>query len=191
MPLLPRVLWVLLLGLGVLAQQQKAGSAAGLFPRKLRAQTYFLGAIASLAALATRNFTTVFALIWIGSPVWGLRPTRALRCAFTKRPRPGTTNTPFFLVSLMAVSARFSKNAEAVLLLVSSFSARCRTSWVLVIPEAMNPPRWNFLDLLRCAPSYTSRPVEKQRLSRILCGFLHRGVGKGQERRGFWHHAGF
>src|SRR5215831_10091084 len=85
----------------------------------------------------------------------------------------------------MAVSARFSRNAEAVLLLVSSFSARCRTSWVLVIPEAMNPPRSNFFDLLRCGPSYTSLPVEKQRLSRILCGFLHWGVEKGQEIRGF------
>jgi len=42
---------------------------------------YFLGggAIASLVALATRNFTTVLALIWIGSPVCGLRPMRALR----------------------------------------------------------------------------------------------------------------
>src|SRR5215470_9125786 len=110
---------------------------------------------------------------------------RALRCAFTRRPRPGTTNTPFFLVSLIAVSVNCSRKAAAVLLLVSSFSARCRTSWVLVIPEAMNPPRSNFFDLLRCAPSYTSLPVEKQRLSRILCGFLHRGGAKGQERRGF------
>src|SRR5450755_746454 len=32
-------------------------------------ENYFLGAMASLAALATRNFTTVLALIWIGSPV--------------------------------------------------------------------------------------------------------------------------
>jgi hypothetical protein len=42
---------------------------------------YFLagGAIASLVAFATRNFTTVLALIWIGSPVCGLRPMRALR----------------------------------------------------------------------------------------------------------------
>ena len=85
-------------------------------------QNYFLGAIASFAALATRNFTTVFALIWIGSPVWGLRPTRALRCAFTRRPRPGTTKIPFFFVSLIAVSARCSRNAAAVLLGSSVFS---------------------------------------------------------------------
>src|SRR5437588_10619612 len=87
-------------------------------------ENYFLGAIASFAALATRNFTTVLALIWIGSPVCGLRPMRALRCAFTRRPRPGTTNTPFFLVSLIATSARCSRNVPAVLLLVPSFSAR-------------------------------------------------------------------
>src|ERR1700730_1026733 len=98
----------------------------------------FLGAIASLAALATRNFTTVLALIWMGSPVCGLRPTRALRCAFTSRPRPGTTNTPFFLVSLMAVSANCSRNNAAVLLLSSVFSARCRMSCVLVKPDAIN-----------------------------------------------------
>src|SRR5260370_27588645 len=100
-------------------------------------EDYFLGAIASLAALATRNFTTVLALIWMGSPVCGLRPTRALRCAFTRRPKPGTTNTPFFLVSLMAVSARCSRNAAACLLLSSFFSARRRTSCVLVKPAAM------------------------------------------------------
>src|SRR5437763_10481070 len=91
-------------------------------------ENYFLGAIASFAALATRNFTTVFALIWIGSPVCGLRPMRALWCAFTRRPRPGTTNTPLFLVSLMAVSAGCSRNAAAVLLFSSVFSARWRTS---------------------------------------------------------------
>jgi len=44
-------------------------------PRKV----YFTGAIASLAALATRNFTAVFALILIDSPVCGLRPIRAAR----------------------------------------------------------------------------------------------------------------
>src|SRR5580700_9092736 len=103
----------------------------------LRKSNYFLGAIASFAAFATRNFTTVFALIWMGSPVCGLRPMRALRCAFTRRPSPGTTNTPFFFVSLMAVSARCSRNAAACLLLSSFFSARRRTSCVLVKPDAM------------------------------------------------------
>src|SRR5262249_2147292 len=49
-------------------------------------------------------------------------------------------NTPFFLVSLIGVSARCSRNAAAVLLFSSVFSARWRTSWVLVMPAAMNPP---------------------------------------------------
>src|SRR5258707_1358496 len=106
----------------------------------LTSRSYFLGAIVSFTALATRNFTTVLALIWMGSPVCGLRPMRALRLDFTKRPRPGITKRPFFLVSLIAVSARCSKNAAAVLLLVSIFSAMLRTSWVLVMPVAIFPP---------------------------------------------------
>ena len=77
----------------------------------------------SLAALATRNFTTVLALILMASPVWGLRPMRALRSAFTRRPMPGITKTPFFLVSLMAVSASRSRKAADCLLVSSSFSA--------------------------------------------------------------------
>jgi hypothetical protein len=46
----------------------------------------------------------------MGSPVCGLRPMRAFRLDFTRRPRPGITNTPFFLVSLIAVSASVSRN---------------------------------------------------------------------------------
>src|ERR1041384_192237 len=106
----------------------------------LGCEGYFLGAITSFTALATRNFTTVLAAILIGSPVCGLRPIRAFRLDFTRRPRPGITNTPFFLVSLIAVSARCSRNAAAVLLFVSSFSAMWRTSWVLVMPAAIFPP---------------------------------------------------
>src|SRR3981081_2111955 len=126
-------------------QQKIKGRTEPAFVIDLEAENYFLGAIASLAALATRNFTTVLALIWMGSPVCGLRPTRALRCAFTSRPRPGTTNTPFFLVSLMAVSANCSRNNAAVLLLSSVFSARCRMSCVLVKPDAINFLLDNFL----------------------------------------------
>src|SRR5277367_1957146 len=121
------------------SNETKAKGRRGAGLRNAYLGNYFLagGAIASLAALATRNFTTVLALIWIGSPVCGLRPTRAFRCAFTRRPSPGTTNTPFFFVSLMAVSARCSRNAAACLLLSSFFSARRRTSCVLVKPDAM------------------------------------------------------
>src|SRR5271165_3145209 len=98
---------------------------------------FFTGAITSLAALATRNFTTVLALILMASPVCGLRPMRALRSAFTRRPMPGSTKTPFFLVSLIAVSASRSRKAAACLLVNSSFSASCRVSAVLVSPVAM------------------------------------------------------
>ena len=52
------------------------------------------GTTASLAALANRNFTVVLALILIASPVAGLRPIRAARCAFTSLPRPGIVNSP-------------------------------------------------------------------------------------------------
>src|SRR5205823_10958329 len=122
----------------------------------------------------------------MGSPVCGLRPTRALRCAFTRRPMPGTTNTPFFLVSLMAVSARCSRNADAVLLFSSVFSARWRTSWVLVKPAAMNPPLlkgwvlcWDAELILIPAP------VEKQQNRRILRGFSHSGTKNGHKNSGF------
>jgi hypothetical protein len=46
-----------------LSNDEKAGFAAGLFACIPKKRNYFLGAIASLAALATRNFTTVLALI--------------------------------------------------------------------------------------------------------------------------------
>src|SRR5580698_5538199 len=98
---------------------------------------FFGGAMVSLAALATRNLTTVFALILMGSPVWGLRPRRALRSALTSLPMPGMVNSPFFLVSLTAVSARSSRPAAACLLVISSFSAIVRTRTVLVIPFAI------------------------------------------------------
>ena len=58
-------------------KRRKAGCLAGL--DRVENKNYFFGAIASLVAFATRNFTTVLALIWMGSPVCGLRPMRALR----------------------------------------------------------------------------------------------------------------
>src|SRR5687768_12272034 len=58
--------------------------------RSREAPDYFLGPrIASLAALATRNLTTFLAGMWIGSPVAGLRPMRALRFTRTSLPMPG------------------------------------------------------------------------------------------------------
>src|SRR5215510_11686696 len=59
---------------------------------------FFAGAprTASLAALATRNFRTVFAGILISSPVAGFLPIRAFLFCFTSLPRPGIANSPFF-----------------------------------------------------------------------------------------------
>src|SRR5208282_1879882 len=116
----------------------------------------------------------------MGSPVCGLRPTRALRCAFTRRPRPGTTKMPFFLVSLIAVSARCSRNAAAVLLGSSVFSARCRMSCVFVKPAAMC-----FLlekiSLIPAGLSYTRRAVENTLFYR---GFLIQECGRVHVYRG-------
>src|SRR5579863_10304718 len=63
----------------------------------------FGGTMESFAALATRNFTTFLAGILMAWPVAGLRPIRALRSTRTNRPNPGTTKTPFFFTSAMAV----------------------------------------------------------------------------------------
>src|SRR5689334_5357495 len=104
-------------------------------PRKNYAIAFFAfgGTIASFAAFATRNFTTFLAGILIDSPVAGLRPTRALRSTRTSRPIPGSTNTPFFFTSAIAMLARPSRKARAVLLLTSHPSARDLTSCVWVI----------------------------------------------------------
>src|SRR4051812_49095556 len=59
-------------------------------PRKLAKTDYLAPKIASLAALATRNFTTFLAAIWMISPVAGLRPWRALRLTSTSFPKPGS-----------------------------------------------------------------------------------------------------
>ena len=56
---------------------------------------YLVPRMASFAALATRNFTTRLALIWICSPVLGLRPMRAARFFKTSLPMPGSVNVSF------------------------------------------------------------------------------------------------
>src|SRR5579859_6618138 len=89
---------------------------------------FFGGTIASLAAFATRNFTTFLAGILILSPVAGLRPMRALRSTRTSRPIPGSTNTPLFFTSAIAKFERPSRKARAVLLLTSQLSASDRTN---------------------------------------------------------------
>src|ERR1700742_1734870 len=92
----------------------------------LTAWNYFFafgGTIASLALLAIRNLTTFFAAILIVSPVAGFLPMRAFRSTLTSRPRPGTTNKPFFLTSLTAVSDRKVSICLALTLETSQASA--------------------------------------------------------------------
>src|SRR3984885_7183261 len=107
---------------------------------------------ASLNAFAARKRTTVLALILIASPVAGLRPMRALRCAFTERPRPGITNFPAPFVSFMA-SLKNSSKKDATCFLdtgfsgVLTFSAMCAIILDLLSGfaiELLSPPRCNF-----------------------------------------------
>src|SRR6202163_5100150 len=86
----------------------------------VRCQDYFFlgGTIESFTAFATRNFTTFLAGILIGSPVAGLRPIRALRSTRTRRPIPGITNIPFFLVSRTAISAKLVTKVFAALVVL-------------------------------------------------------------------------
>src|SRR6266446_681179 len=61
---------------------------------------FFTPRTASFAALATRNLTTVLAGILIFCCVFGLKPVRAFLFCFSSLPKPGKTNSPFFLVAL-------------------------------------------------------------------------------------------
>src|SRR5437762_3579158 len=100
-------------------------------PKLERNRDYFR--TASLNAFDGRRRTTVFALILIASPVCGLRPMRALRCAFTTRPIPGITNLPAApLASFTASLNSSSKKRAAVFFAVPTFSAMCPTTLVLL-----------------------------------------------------------
>jgi hypothetical protein len=73
----------------------------GAILNRLNALDYFFTPrTASFAALATRNLTTVLAGILIFCCVFGLKPERAFLFCFTSLPKPGKTNSPFFLISL-------------------------------------------------------------------------------------------
>src|SRR3984957_7048957 len=113
---------------------------------------------ASLNAFAARKRTTVLALILIASPVAGLRPMRALRCAFTERPRPGITNLPAPFVSFTASLKNSSKNDATCFLDtgfsgVLTFSAMCAIILDLISGFAIElifPPRCILLFPSRC-----------------------------------------
>ena len=65
---------------------------------------------ASLSSLAARNATFLLALIWMGSPVAGLRPIRAARVLTSRIPRPFIRIlAPVFRCVVMAVTKSASK----------------------------------------------------------------------------------
>ena len=72
--------------------------------------------MASFAALATVNFTTVLAGMWIVSPVAGLRPMRAFRFTSFSFPTPGNVKAPVSLVLEMAKSAKLASRSVACFL---------------------------------------------------------------------------
>ena len=76
---------------------------------------FFTPRTASFAALATRNLTTALAGILIFCCVLGLKPVRAFLFCFTSLPKPGKTNSPFFLIDLYARSPSVSRNTPAIL----------------------------------------------------------------------------
>src|SRR5271154_674258 len=90
--------------------------------------------MASLNAFAARRRTTVLALILIASPVAGLRPMCALRCAFTARPMPGMTNFPEPLASLTA-SLKSSSKKDAACFFEIGFSGVLTLSamWAIIL----------------------------------------------------------
>src|SRR5580692_8812104 len=69
----------------------------------------------------------------MASPVAGLRPMRALRSTRTRRPMPGRTVTPFFLVSAIAISAYAVVKAFATLVGTPTVSASFLINWDCVI----------------------------------------------------------
>src|SRR5438093_2864014 len=85
------------------------------------ARAYLAPRMASLAALATRNFTTRLAGIWICSPVAGLRPRRAARLTNTSLPNPGSVKV--FLACLYANWQMLSRTSTACFLVKAFFSA--------------------------------------------------------------------
>src|SRR5271169_5755196 len=105
---------------------------------------------ASLNAFAARRRTTVLALILIASPVAGLRPMRALRCAFTARPMPGMTNFPEPLASLTA-SLNSSSKKDAACFFEIGFSGVLTLSamWAIIL-DLLNGVAIEFSFLLRC-----------------------------------------
>src|SRR3989344_8233949 len=70
---------------------------------------------ASFKVFEARNLGTRIALIWIVSPVLGLRPVLAARVLPSKMPNPATeTSSPFFRCSVIAaIIASTARSASA------------------------------------------------------------------------------
>src|SRR6185437_13198232 len=92
-----------------------------------KATAYFAPRMASLAALATWNFTTRLAGIWMVSPVAGLRPRRAARFLSLSLPRPGSVKV--FLAFLYARSASDSRYWTDCFFVIPTFSASVEAIW--------------------------------------------------------------
>src|SRR5579863_421236 len=165
--------------------------------RITRRKSYFR--TASLSAFDGRKRTTVFALILIASPVWGLRPMRALRCALTTRPNPGITNLPALpLASFTASLKSSSKNRVAVFLGVPTFSARCETILVLLKGLAaifyFYPPQFFksaskiiFRDQPRVLPLLKhEKSGPHWTIRQCLCGMQAAKGEKARKNAGFW-----
>src|SRR5580704_7510779 len=103
---------------------------------------------ASLKALAARRRTTVLALILIASPVAGLRPMRALRCAFTARPMPGMTNLPALLDSFTASLNSSSKKDAACFLEIGLSGVLTFSAMWAIIFDLLNGVAIEFYFLL-------------------------------------------
>ena len=88
-----------------------------------RQYTYFFPPrIPSFAALATRNLTTVLAGILIFCCVFGLKPVRAFLFCFTSLPKPGKTNSPFFLTFFVGERAeRIEKDSSGSFVRLGGF----------------------------------------------------------------------
>src|SRR4051812_12928066 len=89
---------------------------------------YFLGTTESLMLLPRRNLSVVLAGICMVSPVCGLRPSRALRSERTSLPKPGRTNSPLDLTSLVARFANSSNISLTCARFNSNFSAKWFTT---------------------------------------------------------------
>src|SRR5262249_59861899 len=67
-------------------------------------------------AWPARNFGTLRALIWMGAPVRGLRPCRALRLPTKNEPKPtSVTISPFFSEPLIELTVASNARPAAAL----------------------------------------------------------------------------